>query len=121
MKRREFIAGLGGAVAWPLMAAAQQREQARKIGVLFPDAENDYPWLLPALHDGLQKFGWIQGRNISLDIRYAGLDADGRAAELVSATPEVIVVAAGGPTMAMKRPRPPCPVEPLSRPAARPP
>jgi putative tryptophan/tyrosine transport system substrate-binding protein len=103
MNRRECIEGLGSAAAWPLAARAQLREQARKIGVLFPDAENDYPLLLQALRDGLQKFGWIEGRNIDLDIRYAGVDADGRAAELVSATPEVIVVAAGGPTMAMKR------------------
>jgi putative tryptophan/tyrosine transport system substrate-binding protein len=103
MRRREFIAGLGGAAAWPAVAQAQQGERARKIGVLFPDAENDYPFLLQALRDGLQRFGWIEGRNIDLDIRYAGVDADGRAAELVRATPEVIVVAAGGPTMAMKR------------------
>jgi putative ABC transport system substrate-binding protein len=66
MRRREFIAGLGSAAAWPLVARAQQAERVRKIGALLALAENDpeqQSWIA-ALHDGLGKLGWQIGRNL---------------------------------------------------------
>jgi putative ABC transport system substrate-binding protein len=95
--RRQFISTLGGAaVSWPLAARAQQPERMRRIGVLIgiasdePDAQTRYAAFL----QGLQQLGWIDGRNLRIDIRWAaGNAADTRkyAAELVALAPEVIV------------------------------
>ena len=64
MKRREFIALLGGAaVAWPLVARAQQGGRVRRVGVLQPTAEND-PETQPrtkAFRQGLAALGWTEG------------------------------------------------------------
>src|SRR5262249_36844145 len=72
MRRREFITLLGGATAWPLAAQAQQGERTRRIGVLMGYAENDWEaqaWVA-AFREGLQKLGWVEGRNIRIDIRW---------------------------------------------------
>ena len=63
MKRREFIAGLGGAAAWPLVAQAQQPERMRRIGVLmgFPESDSQAQAYIGAFRDGLQKLGWAEG------------------------------------------------------------
>jgi hypothetical protein len=88
MRRREFIAGLGSAAMWPLAARAQQSERVRRIGWLFPIAEND-PLLqnrIAAFRDGLGKLGWIEGRNLRIDSRFAGVETnrvDEAAAELI--------------------------------------
>ena len=69
MRRREFITLLGGAAAaWPLAAHAQQTERMRRIGVLMAHTENDpeFKDYLDAFRRGLQKVGWIEGRNIQL-------------------------------------------------------
>jgi len=70
MKRRGFITLLGGAaVAWPLAARAQQGERMRRIGVLMgvaDDAEGQVR--VKALQQGLQELGWIEGRNVRIDI-----------------------------------------------------
>ncbi len=74
MRRREFITMLGGgAVAWPLVARAQPPDQVRRIGVLMGFAESDREGqaLVAAFHEGLQKLGWAEGRNIRVDIRWA--------------------------------------------------
>jgi len=74
MRRREFIALLGGAAAWPVAARAQQQPDAmRRIGVLVGLAENDSNMIarLSALRQGLAKRGWVEGRNIRIDYRYA--------------------------------------------------
>jgi putative tryptophan/tyrosine transport system substrate-binding protein len=97
MKRREFIAGLG-AVAWPVVAWAQQGERVRRIGVLAASSEEDLIGRanLAALREGLAKLGWVEGRNLRIDLRFWGGDPDrGRtsAVELVSLAPEVIVTA----------------------------
>jgi putative tryptophan/tyrosine transport system substrate-binding protein len=72
MRRREFITLLGGAAAaWPFSARAQRGERLRRIGVLMAYAESDseaQAWMA-AFRQGLQKLGWTDGRNISLDIR----------------------------------------------------
>ena len=82
MKRREFIALIGGAAAWPIAAQAQQPERMRRIGVLMPLAAND-PDAQPrvsAFQRRLQELGWTDGHNVRIDYRY-GL---GNAAKFVS-------------------------------------
>jgi putative ABC transport system substrate-binding protein len=103
MRRREFITFLGGAVAWPFAAHAQQAERVWRIGMLFPFSANESQSKarLAALQRGLQELGWIEGRNLQIDARwYAGNPDDNRknAAELVALAPEVIV-ASGSATV----------------------
>ena len=74
MRRREFIALLGGAAtAWPLAARAQQPERVRRIGVLSILAESDVDWRasIKAFQHGLQELGWTDGRNIQINYRGA--------------------------------------------------
>ena len=70
--RREFITLLGGAAAWPFAAHAQQGERVRRIGVLAPTALDDAEaqTRFAALRQGLQRFGWIEGRNLQIDARW---------------------------------------------------
>jgi putative tryptophan/tyrosine transport system substrate-binding protein len=95
MRRREFLAALSGAVAWPVMARAQQPDRLRRIGVLRYERENDaYPKeFLDKFNTRLRELGWIEGRNIHIDYRFADNDA-GRmrtsASELVALQPDVI-------------------------------
>ena len=97
MRRREFITLLGGAAAgWPLSAGAQQREQTRRMGMLFGLAPNDSVMLtrVAAFHQTLQQLGWADGHNSRLDVRWtAGSIDDLRkyAAELVALAPDVIL------------------------------
>jgi putative tryptophan/tyrosine transport system substrate-binding protein len=96
MRRREFIAALGGAVAWPLAARAQQPERMRRIGLLVPATVNDseYQTRLQAFLRGLQQSGWTIGRNVRIDTRWATTKPDDirrHAAELVALAPDVIV------------------------------
>ena len=69
-RRREFITLLGGAAAWPLAARAQQPERMLRIGVLMGFAESDRQGraFVAAFQDELQKLGWVEGRNIRVDI-----------------------------------------------------
>jgi len=96
VSRREFITLLGGATAWPIAARAQQPERMRRIGVLAPTAPDDAEaqTRFAALRQGLQRFGWIEGRNLQIDARWGAGDAGaiGRAAtELAALAPDVIV------------------------------
>ena len=97
MKRREFITLLGGAaVAWPLAARAQQGERMRSVGVLMSLVADDPEGQarVAAFRQGLQQLGWIDGRNVRIDIRWAAGDADRirrYAAELVALAPDVIL------------------------------
>ena len=99
MRRREFITLLGGAAAaWPIAARAQQTDQMRRVGVLLPATADDseYPMLVNAFVRGLQQLGWTDGRNIRIDIRWAGGGADTNrryAEELVALAPDVIMAA----------------------------
>jgi hypothetical protein len=98
MKRREFIALLGGAAAaWPLAVRAQQSDQVRRIGVLMGYAESDSDaraWYT-AFREALQKLGWTEGRNIQIDTRWAiPDDAESMrrlAKQLVALQPHVIL------------------------------
>jgi ABC-type uncharacterized transport system substrate-binding protein len=97
IRRREFIATLGGAVAaWPLAARAQQTERVRRIGVLMNLASDDAEGQarLAAFHQGLQQLGWTVGRNVQIDYRWGAGDAERYrkfAAELVALAPDVIL------------------------------
>src|SRR3974390_3473488 len=96
MRRREFITLVGGAVAWPLAARAQQPERVRRIGVLMGRSANDKEGqaFVAAFLQGLQELGWSVGRNVIVDIRWsAASNADARqyAAELVALAPDVIL------------------------------
>ena len=105
MKRREFITLLGGAAAWALPARAQQPpERMRRIGVFIDLAEGDPEGQarVAALKRGLHDLGWIEGRNLRIESRWAAGEAARMrplAEELVSLAPEVIV-SSGVPTLA---------------------
>jgi putative ABC transport system substrate-binding protein len=96
MRRREFIAALGSAATWPVVARAQQADRARRIGVLIGLGETD-----PLAKSGLSEFtqsladlGWIDGRNFRMDLRWTGGDINrmrALAKELVDLGPAVIV------------------------------
>jgi putative ABC transport system substrate-binding protein len=92
--RREFIAGLGGAAAWPLAARAQQGELVRRVGVLTSADTIDIDIINRRWRDELEKLGWMEGRNLRLDIRFGTGDAvqtGALAADLVQLAPDVIV------------------------------
>jgi ABC-type uncharacterized transport system substrate-binding protein len=96
MRRREFITLLGGAVAWPLAAKAQQGERQRRIGVLLPLVADDpvAREQVAAFVAALQQVGWIDGRNAKIDIRWAGpipSDIRRHAADLISIGPDVVL------------------------------
>jgi putative tryptophan/tyrosine transport system substrate-binding protein len=95
-KRREFIKLLGGAAAWPLAARAQQSERVRRIGVLMGLADDlEGRARVLTLKQALQELGWIEGRNIQIEARFAGTDVNrirAYVAELVALAPDVIVV-----------------------------
>ena len=97
MKRRDFIAGLGGAAAaWPLAARAQLGDRVRRIGVLMAGGENDplERYLFPAFTQALADLGWTDGRNARMDVRSAGGDINrtrALAQQLVGLQPDIIV------------------------------
>jgi putative ABC transport system substrate-binding protein len=99
MKRREFITLVGGAtLTWPLTAAAQERERIRRIGALFPQPESNPQSQArnAAFVQGLQERGWTIGRNISIEYRWSGGNADltrKYATEFAASALEVIVCA----------------------------
>jgi putative tryptophan/tyrosine transport system substrate-binding protein len=96
MRRREFITFLGGAVAIPFVADAQQPERVRRIGVLLPATADDsaFQARVGAFLQELQQLGWSIGRNLQIDIRWATAnvgDIRRHAAESVALGPDVIV------------------------------
>jgi putative tryptophan/tyrosine transport system substrate-binding protein len=96
LKRREFIALLGGAaVAWPLVARAQQPEGMRRIGVLMGLPEDDPETKARAVkfRQELERLGWAEGRNVRIDTRFApaGAQAHVLAKEMVDLRPDVIL------------------------------
>jgi putative ABC transport system substrate-binding protein len=105
MKRREFIALLGGAATpWPRNALAQQPERMRRIGVLVPLAADDPDMQIriAAFQQQLQQLGWTDGRNVKIEYRWNGSDPERsrrHAAELAALAPDVIF-ATGNSTVA---------------------
>jgi putative ABC transport system substrate-binding protein len=99
MRRREFITLLGGAATgWPLRAGAQQADRVWHIGVLMDLAASDPEGKdrIAAFQQTLQQIGWTDGRNVRIDIRWAGDDLNhlkAQAAELVGLMPDVIMAA----------------------------
>src|SRR6516165_11917462 len=100
MRRRQFIALLGGAAAtWPLAAGAQQREPLRRVAILVPIAA-DTPGaqaFYTAFLKAFEQLGWTPGRNVRIEVRWGEGDeakTRKRAAELVALAPDVLV--AGG-------------------------
>ena len=74
--RRDFITLLGGAAAWPLAVRAQQGDRVRRIGVLVNYDENDpvAKARVSAFTQALAGLGWTDGRNMRMDLRWAGDD-----------------------------------------------
>jgi len=104
VRRREFIGLLSGATAWPLVARAQQPERVRRIGVLMTLAVDDAEAQrrVAAFVQGLQRFGWTDGRNVQIEMRWDAGDPDRSrtyAAEMAALAPEVIL-APGSVTVA---------------------
>ena len=96
MKRREFITLLGGAAAWPITARAQQPDRVRQIGVLMTAtvADPEAQARLAAFQQEMQQLGWVVGRNVRIDTRWGGSNAESirrYAAELVALAPDVIL------------------------------
>ena len=107
MRRRAFIAVLGGAATWPLDGYAQQPERMRRVGVLLGFPEND-PFtrvIVTALAGALARLGWVEGKNIRIDCRFAAGDPalyKTYAAELVGLSPDAIL-ASSTPAVAALR------------------
>jgi len=108
IRRREFIALLGGAAAaWPLAARAQQGERVRRIGVLMPYDENDPEGKLrySAVTQVLAGLGWT-GLNVRMDLRWAGTDINrirALAQDLVGLQPDIILTSSTPASAALQR------------------
>jgi putative ABC transport system substrate-binding protein len=95
MRRRTFIAALGGAAAWPVVARAQQNGQVRRVGVLTNSHPTDpvYQSWLAAFMRSLQTLGWTDGQNLHAEVRWSGGDSErarSNAEELVQMGPDLI-------------------------------
>src|SRR5262245_36091624 len=101
MRRRAFLALLGGAGAWPLAAQAQTT-RLRRIGILLGVSPSDTEWLrrVAAFTEGLHLLGWTEGRNVAFETRYADGKLDrlpALVAELVRANVDVVVTQGSEP------------------------
>jgi putative tryptophan/tyrosine transport system substrate-binding protein len=108
MRRREFIAGVGSAAAWPLTARGQSARPVRRVGVLSPYSESDRQRgaEISAFVRGLAELGWTDGQNLQMDVRWAAGDPDrvrSYAKEIVSLQPDVILVDSTLQTAALQR------------------
>ena len=115
MRRRELIAGLGSAVAWPLTVRAQQPAGLRHVGVLMAFDENDpepKAWL-SGFKQGLAELGWTDGRNLGIDVRWAAGNLERMrvfAKKLVDLQPDVIVANSTPITALLQRETPTIPI-----------
>jgi len=105
--RRELLAALGGAVAWPFTARAQQ-ERMRRVGVLMNLTADDPETSarVTAFAQGLQQLGWTAGHNVRIDYRWGAVDADRSrryAAELVALAPDVVLASASAAVVALQQ------------------
>ena len=100
MRRRKFIALLGGAAAWPLAARAQQASTA-KVGLLWPGAGPPISPRMESFREGLRRSGYVGGQNVTIELRYAQAGQEqlaGHAADLVRANVDVIATFGDGGT-----------------------
>jgi putative ABC transport system substrate-binding protein len=108
-KRREFITLIvGAATAWPLAARAQQPDRVRRIGVLmaFSESNPQFRSLVDTFMQGLERLGWVDGRNVRIDVRWAGGDVDRMrtfAKQLAELQPDVILANTTPVTSALQR------------------
>jgi putative ABC transport system substrate-binding protein len=103
MRRRAFIAALGGVAAWSVAARAQPADRMRRIGVLTGTTEDDTDFQArhAAFFEVLQQLGWTDGRNLRVDTRWCSGKADNLrryAAELVALAPDVILATGSATT-----------------------
>src|SRR6516162_5032068 len=115
LRRREFIAALGGAAAWPLAARAQQGGRMRRIGVLMNAAADDpeSQARLTAFRRVLQERGWSDSRNVLIEYRWGAADvarARKLAAELIALAPDVILAIASYAVAALQEVTPTVPI-----------
>jgi putative ABC transport system substrate-binding protein len=108
MRRREFIAGLGSAAAWPLAARAQQGDRVRRIGVLIPGNESEplRKRQVSAFTQVLADLGWTDRRNVRMDLRWGRNDINrtrALAQELVGLQPDIILPSGTVATVAIQR------------------
>jgi putative ABC transport system substrate-binding protein len=108
LRRRNFIALLGGAAAWPLAARAQQGERVRRIGMLLASVENDpvAKTYVTAFTQALAGLGWTDGRNVRKEVRWGGGDSNrvrALAQELVGLQPDIILAGSTPVTAALQR------------------
>jgi putative ABC transport system substrate-binding protein len=104
--RRQFITLLGGAAAWPLAAQAQQRDRVRRIGVLRNENAPVATPLRSVFTQPLRDLGWADGRNVRVDVRWGGADANrirAVAQELVGLQPDIILTTSTAATVALQR------------------
>jgi putative ABC transport system substrate-binding protein len=97
MRRREFITLLSGAASWPLAAHAQQRDRLRRVAVVMQYVESDPQGQLRAVafREGLERAGWVAGRNINVDYLWGVLDSEGASSiteHLRQQVPDVIAI-----------------------------
>jgi putative ABC transport system substrate-binding protein len=107
MQRREFITFVGSAAAaWPLAARAQPAARMRRIGILLNASSDDpqYQTWVGAFLQELAQLGWVIGRNVRIDTRWAGANAAEirrHAAELAALAPDVVLAHGAGPVGAL--------------------
>jgi putative ABC transport system substrate-binding protein len=106
LRRREFIAVLGGAAAWPLAGRAQQPERVRHVGVLMPWPENqpNTQAMVTAFAQALGRLGWVEDKNIRIDYRFAAGDptlVTTYAEELVGLSPDALLASTAPVAMAL--------------------
>src|SRR6516164_9520763 len=108
MRRRDFIKVVGGSTAvWPLALRAQQPQRMRRVSVLLGVPENDAETKsrVRAFQLGMRDAGWVEGRNVQIEYRYAGTDPEAikkHIAELIPLAPDVIL-ANSSPIVALLR------------------
>jgi len=107
MRRRDFITLVGGVVAWPLAAQAQQGPQVRRVGVLVGGVETDVEMAarLAAFREALQGLGWSSGTNLQVDVRF-GVGNDSlreKATELIGLKPDVVLAITAVSVIALRK------------------
>jgi putative tryptophan/tyrosine transport system substrate-binding protein len=108
VKRRTFVGVLGAAAAWPLSGQAQQAERIRRVNVLMPFPENDPVTQASrkAFARALEQFGWVEGKNLTMDYRFAAGNPKrfkAYAAELVGLSPDAILASSSPAVAALQQ------------------